>query len=115
MVEKKLEISYADFEKIGIYSGTIIRAELFERAQKPAYRIWADFGIYGILGTSSQVTAHYKSTELIGKKILGCINLGIKNIAGFKSEFLLLGCYDNNNQIVIPELLLPVPNGSLLS
>lgn len=108
------EISYKEFEKVGIYSGTIISVEDFPRAHKPAYRISVDFGEFGILETSSQVTYNYSKESLLGKKVLGCINLGIKNVAGFKSEFLLLGCYDKNEKIVLPEFLLDIENGSRL-
>lgn len=108
------QVSYEEFSKIGIYSGTIIKVEPFLRVTKPAYKIWADFGEHGILQTSSQVTYHYTAKSLINKKIVGCINLGIKNIAGFKSEFLLLGCYDKDNKIILPEFLLSIQNGSRL-
>lgn len=88
-------LSYEEFEKVELRSGTILEAELFERAKKPAYRIKADFGEQiGILETSSQITINYNPDELLGKKIVGCVNLGEKNIAGFKSQFLLLGFYD---------------------
>jgi tRNA-binding protein len=108
------QITYKDFEKAGIYSGTIISVEDFPRAHKPVYRISVDFGSFGILKTSSQVTDHYTKESLIRKKILGCINLGKKNVAGFQSEFLLLGCYDYENKIVLPEFMLDIQNGSKL-
>jgi tRNA-binding protein len=116
MVDNTMQIiSYADFEKIEIRSGTIIKAEIFERAKKPAFKIWVDFGPYGILQTSSQVTHYYSAEVLLNKKVLGCINLGIKNIAGFKSEFLLLGCCDDNDNVVLPEFLIDIPNGAKLA
>jgi tRNA-binding protein len=74
-------ISYEEFEKVELRSGTIIRAEEFPRAKKPAYKVWADFGPLGVLQTSAQVTRHYTIDELIGKPIVGCVNLGEKNIA----------------------------------
>ena len=83
-------ISYNDFDAVALHAGTIIKAEFFDRAKKPAYKIWADFGPdLGIKQTSAQVTINYKPEELIGKQIIGCTNLGTKNIAGFISEFLL--------------------------
>lgn len=108
------EISYKEFEKVGIYSGTVVTVEDFPRANKSAYRISVDFGAFGTLETSSQVTYNYSKESLLGKKVLGCINLGKKNVAGFKSEFLLLGCYDQNEKIVLPEFMLDIPNGSKL-
>lgn len=75
-----------------------MKAEPFLRAKKPAYKVWVDFGSYiGILQTSAQITVHYTSEALIGRMVIGCINLGEKNIAGFTSQFLLLGFSDHNS------------------
>ena len=96
------EIEYEDFTKVDIRSGVIVKAEEFPRARKPAYKIWADFGDeIGVLQTSAQVTVHYDLESLKGKQIMGCINLGEKNIAGFKSQFLLLGCGDQDGAICL--------------
>ncbi len=93
-------ISYEEFAGVDIRSGTILKAELFTRAKKPAFKIWADFGPdIGVLQTSAQVTIHYTPETLVGRKILGCTNLGEKNIAGFISQFLLLGFADANGAI----------------
>ena len=91
-------ITYQEFEKVELRSGTIIKVEEFPRAKKPAFKVWADFGTeIRILQTSAQVTKHYTLQELIGKYIVGCVNLGEKNIAGFLSQFLLVGfAYSNN-------------------
>lgn len=106
-------ISYEDFSCVDIRSGTIVKAEVFDRAKKPAFKVWVDFGCeIGILQTSAQITFHYKLETLIGMQILGCINLGEKNIAGFKSQFLLLGFPDENNHICLPILDKKVLNGS---
>lgn len=108
-------VSYADFERVDLRSGTIVRAEIFEKARKPAFKIWADFGpIIGILQTSAQVTVNYAPDQLIGKQIIGCVNLGEKNIAGFISQFLLLGFSDDKNAIVIATPTTSVPNGQKL-
>jgi len=108
-------ISYEDFEKIDIRSGTIVKAEEFPRAMKPAYKIWADFGpVIGILQTSAQVTVHYTPESLIGKHILGCINLGERNIAGFISQFLLLGFPDQQAAIDLASFDGKAPNGAKL-
>lgn len=107
-----MAISYNDFEKVDIRSGTIIKAEPFPRAKKPAYKIWVDFGEnIGIKQTSAQVTAHYTVESLIGKTIAGCVNLGEKNIAGFTSQFLLLGFEDRNSCICLATIDPKVPNG----
>lgn len=108
-------ISYEDFAKIDIRSGTVIKAELFLRAAKPAYKVWVDFGSeIGTLQTSAQVTMHYTIESLIGRQVLGAINLGGKNIAGFISQFLMLGCLDSQNNVVLATLERNIPNGQRL-
>ncbi len=105
-------ISYDEFEKVDIRSGTIVKAEEFPRAKKPAYKVWVDFGAeLGIKQTSAQITIHYNPETLIGKRVVGCVNLGKKNIAGFTSEFLLVGFPDDNGAICLLSYDLPAPNG----
>ncbi len=80
-----MSISYEEFEKVDFRSGTVTKVEPFPRAKKPAYKVWVDFGSeIGIKQTSAQVTVHYTPESLLGKQVLGCVNLGEKNIAGFK-------------------------------
>lgn len=108
-------ITYDEFEKVDLRSGTVVKAELFERAKKPAYKVWVDFGNeIGIKQTSAQVTVHYTPESLIGRKIIGCVNLGTKNIAGFTSEFLLVGFPDENGAICLAGVDPKVPNGKKL-
>ncbi|MBY0501826.1 MAG: tRNA-binding protein [Alphaproteobacteria bacterium] len=108
-------ISYEDFSKIEILSGTIIKAEPFPRAHKPAYKVWADFGPEkGILQTSAQVTAHYTPESLLGRQILGVVNLGAKNIAGFESQFLMVGCEDPQGAVCLATVDPKVNNGKKL-
>lgn len=110
-----MTISYDDFEKVDLRSGTIVKAEVFSRAKKPAYKIWADFGAeIGILQTSAQVTHHYTPETLIGRSIVGCVNLGEKNIAGFVSQFLLVGFADKDGNICLVTVAPKVPNGKKL-
>src|ERR1700678_2373631 len=88
-------ISYDDFEKVDLRSGTVTKVEPFPRTKKPAYKVWVDFGDeIGIKQTSAQVTTHYTPESLIGRQVVGCINLGEKNIAGFASQFLLVSFPD---------------------
>lgn len=108
-----MNISYDEFEKVDLRSGTIVKAEAFPRAKKPAYKVWADFGPeIGILQTSAQVTVHYTPESLIGRSIVGCVNLGEKNIAGFTSQFLLVGFSDENGAICLITVDPKVPNGN---
>lgn len=107
-----MTISYEAFAKVDIRSGTVVKVEEFPRAKKPAYKVWVDFGAeLGVLQTSAQITAHYQLTSLIGKMVVGCVNLGEKNIAGFMSQFLLLGFSDPNGCICLATIDPVVPNG----
>ncbi len=108
-------ISYEDFEKVQLRSGTIVKVELFPAARKPAYKVWVDFGPeIGIKQTSAQITAHYTPESLMGKSVIGCVNLGTKNIAGFMSEFLLVGFSDQAGAIVLATIDDAVQNGQKL-
>lgn len=105
-------ITYEEFERVDLRSGIIVKVEEFARAQKPAFKVWADFGPkIGVLQTSAQVTVHYTTQSLIGKQVVGCVNLGEKNIAGFKSQFLLVGFTDENGAICLITVDPKVPNG----
>ena len=108
-------ISYDKFEKVDFRSGTIVKAEPFTRAKKPAYKVWVDFGAeIGILQTSAQITVHYTPEDLIGRKVVGCINLGEKNIAGFTSQFLLVGFSDDDGAICLISVDPKISNGRKL-
>lgn len=110
-----MTISYEDFERVELRSGTIIKAEPFPKAKKPAYQVWVDFGPHvGVKQTSAQITVHYTPESLIGKKVIGCVNLGTKNIAGFISEFLLVGFADENGAICLAGVDSRIPNGQKL-
>src|SRR5580765_2319912 len=100
MDEKMNTIPYEDFCRVELRSGTVVKAEPFARDQKPAYKIWVDFGAeIGIKQTSAQVTVHYTPESLVGRQVVGCVNLGDKNIAGFESQFLLVGIPDENSAV----------------
>lgn len=108
-------ITYEEFERVELRSGTIIKAEIFPKAKKPAFKVWADFGDeIGVLQTSAQITVHYTPESLIGRSIVGCVNLGEKNIAGFISQFLLVGFSDENGAICLMTVDPKVPNGKKL-
>ena len=91
---------YNDFAKIEIRAGIIVRAEEFLRAKNPSYKVWVDFGSeLGIKTTSAQITHIYSLSTLVGRQVLGVTNIGQRNIAGFLSEFLLLGLPDAKGHI----------------
>ncbi len=104
-------ISWADFEKIQICTGTIIKAEDFPAAKKPAYKLTIDFGSSGIKQSSAQITHHYTIQELEGKQIVAVINFPPKQIANFISECLVLGVYDENNEVILLTTDKPTKNG----
>lgn len=107
-------IQYEDFEKVDIRSGTVVNVEEFPRAKNPAYKVWVDFGEIGIKKTSAQVTKRYRPEELMGRQVIGVVNLGTKNIAGFESEFLMVGFTDENGGICLATVDPRVPNGGNL-
>ena len=108
------EISWADFEKVLIVAGTIIRVEPFPEARKPAWKVWADFGPYGERKTSAQIAALYTPESLLGKQIVGVINFPEKQIGPFRSQFLLTG-FPTEQGVVITTVERPVPNGTRLA
>lgn len=100
------EITWSEFESVELRVGTIIRAEEYPEARKPAYKIWVDFGDeIGVKQSSAQITVHYTHEELIGKQIVGVVNFPPKQIGPFMSEFLCTGFYREDGSVVlaIPE------------
>lgn len=109
-------ISWADFEKIDLRVGTVVTAEPFPEARKPAWIITADFGPeIGVRKTSAQITDHYSPEELIGRQIVGVVNFPPKQIGPVRSEFLLTGFHDDSGAVVITTPERQVPNGARLA
>ncbi|WBV59368.1 tRNA-binding protein [Chryseobacterium camelliae] len=109
----KPEISWSDFEKIDIRSGTIISVSDFAKAKNPSYQLEIDFGALGMKKSSAQITTLYKKEELIGKQILAVVNFPKKQIANFFSECLVLGVYgENKSEVTLLTTSLPAKNGS---
>ncbi len=108
-------ISWADFGKIDIRTGTIVQVFDFPEARNPAYQIYIDFGNeLGIRKTSAQITKKYKKEELIGQQIIAVVNFPKKQIANFMSDCLILGVMADQGVILVQPLV-GVPNGSKIS
>jgi tRNA-binding protein len=104
-------ITWNDFEKIEMLVGTIIDATDFANAKKPAYQLTIDFGAAGIKRSSAQITTLYKKENLIGKQVIAVVNFPVKQIANFFSECLVLGVYNETNDVVLLQPSLAVKNG----
>ncbi|MFN8290521.1 MAG: tRNA-binding protein [Chitinophagaceae bacterium] len=105
-------ITWNDFEKIDIRTGTIITAEDFPKARKPAYKLLIDFGeTIGRKRSSAQITTHYRKEDLINRQVIAVVNFPPKQIADFISECLVLGVYDENNDVILLNPDRPASNG----
>lgn len=93
---------FKDFVKLDIRVGEIIKAEFFEKAKKPAYKLWVDFGDeIGVKKSSAQITECYKVEELLNKQVMGVVNFPPRQIADFMSEVLILGIYAEQGVVLI--------------
>lgn len=101
----------AAFETLEMRVGRIVRAEPNERARKPSYKLWIDFGPEGERRSSAQLVALYTVDELIGRAVIGAMNLGQRNIAGFQSEVLVLGVPDAQGNVTLLTPERDVPSG----
>jgi tRNA-binding protein len=107
-----MTITWDDFVKIDIRTGTITEVNDFPEARKPAYRLTIDFGPeIGVKKSSAQVTAHYTKDDLRNRQVIAVINFPPKQIAGFRSECLVLGVYDENNDVILLKPDRPISNG----
>lgn len=111
---EKPPVSWQDFEKLDIRTGTILSSEDFPEARKPAYQLTIDFGVLGIKKTSAQITELYRKEDLIGLQILAIVNFPKKQIANFMSECLILGVYGENDAVTLINPERKIANGSKL-
>ena len=109
------EIGFDDFLKVDVRVGTVVDAQPFPEARKPAYKLWIDFGPeLGVRKSSAQITVHYALDELIGRQVAAVVNFPPRQIGPLMSEVLTLGFPDENGEVVLFAPDLEVPNGARL-
>ncbi|MDE0983941.1 MAG: tRNA-binding protein [Yoonia sp.] len=109
------EISFDDFMAVDVRVGTVVQAEPYPEARKPAIKIWVDFGgQIGVKKTSAQVTVHYTPQTLVGRQVMAVVNFPPRQIGKFMSEVLVLGFPDEDGAIVLATPDKPVPQGGRL-
>jgi tRNA-binding protein len=104
-------ITYEDFAKLDIRAGTIIEVKEFPGAKKPAWQLSIDFGSIGIKKSSAQITSLYNKEQLVNRQVIAVVNFPPKQIANFFSECLVLGLYNEQNNVVLLEPERSVGNG----
>lgn len=107
-----MALSWDDFEKVDMRTGTIIAVNDFPKARKPAFQLTIDFGPeIGVKRSSAQITAHYNKEDLLNRQVIAVVNFPPKQIADFISECLVLGVYDENKDVILLKPDRPTGNG----
>ncbi|RRB01072.1 tRNA-binding protein [Larkinella rosea] len=108
-------LSWADFEKVEMLTGTIIAVDAFPEARKPAYKLTIDFGSKGVKRSSAQLTRLYNPDDLLGKQVVAVVNFPPKQIATFKSECLVLGAVGPDGEVTLLQTERKTENGSRIA
>lgn len=107
--------TFEAFKNLDIRVGTVLKAEVFKEAKKPAYKVWIDFGALGVKKTSAQITKLYQPDDLVGKQVVAIINFEPKQIANFISECLILGAVGEEGSVTLLATEKIVKNGMKVS
>ncbi|MGH7670589.1 MAG: tRNA-binding protein [Gemmatimonadaceae bacterium] len=104
------------FAALDLRVGTVLHAEPFPEARKPAIKLTIDFGPeLGVRRSSAQLTVHYAPESLVGRQVTAAVNLGTRRIAGFESQVLVLGAMPTATEVVLLTVDHPVPNGTRIA
>lgn len=111
----KEEITFEDFLKVDIRVGTVIEVNDFPKARKPAYQLHIDFGDLGIKKSSAQITNLYTKEDLLNRQVTAIVNFKPRQIANFMSQCLVIGVYNENEEVVLLQASKPIKNGEQVS
>jgi tRNA-binding protein len=114
MNEQIIHATWDDFERVALRAGTVRQVEYFAEAHKPAFKLWIDFGPYGIKQSSARLTVLYSQESLVGRQVICATGLLPKRVAGFKSEVLVTGFAREDGAIILASIEQPVQDGSAL-
>jgi tRNA-binding protein len=96
-----MSLTWAEFEKVDMRVGTVVDAQPFPDARRPAYKLWVDFGPLGVKRSSAQITHRYALGDLVGRRVIAVVNFPPKQIGPFVSEVLVLGAYDERGEVIL--------------